>query len=197
MALCLPNASPFLVMLSMWLLISCSEAKEYVVGGSDNSWKVPLPSPDSLSHWSNSHRFKIGDSLVFKYDERTESVHVVNETDYERCNTVGQEHVVFNDGNTKVLLTKSGLKHFISGKKSHCQMGLKLAVVVMSNNKAKKQLPLPSPSPSPSPSSSPPSRSPSPSPSPSPLPNNQGVTLSSGAGFIEVVTWLVVIMLLV
>ncbi|RDX71094.1 Early nodulin-55-2, partial [Mucuna pruriens] len=179
MALCLPNASPlFLVMFSMCFLISFSEAKEYVVGGTENSWKAPLSSPDSFNHWANTHRFKI----VFKYDERTESVHVVNETDYERCNTVGQQHVVFNDGNTKVLLTKSGLKHFISGKKSHCQMGLKLSVVVFSNNKTKNKNNFESPSPSPS-STPTPSPSPTPTqslPSPSPLPNNEGVTRSSG-----------------
>lgn len=62
MALCLTNASA-LVLLSMWLLISFSEAKEYVVGGSKNSWKIPLPSPDSLNHWANTHHFKIGDTL--------------------------------------------------------------------------------------------------------------------------------------
>ena len=63
MASCLPNASPFLVMLAMCLLISTSEAEKYVVGGSEKSWKFPLSKPDSLSHWANSHRFKIGDTL--------------------------------------------------------------------------------------------------------------------------------------
>lgn len=57
------SSSPFLVMLSMCLLICCSEAKQYVVGGTANSWKTPLSSPDSLNHWANSHHFKIGDTL--------------------------------------------------------------------------------------------------------------------------------------
>ncbi|ESW26872.1 hypothetical protein PHAVU_003G155600 [Phaseolus vulgaris] len=197
MGLCLRNnASPFLVMLSMCLLICCSQAKQYVVGGTANSWKTPLSSPHSLNHWANSHHFKIGDTLIFKYDERTESVHEVNETDYERCNTVGQEHVVFNDGNTKVLLTKSGFRHFISGNQSHCRMGLKLAVVVISRKPIDKP-PCPSPAPSPSPLSPAPSPSPlSPSPSPSPLPNNHGVTGSSSAGFVGVTLWLLGVMML-
>ncbi|KAK7347605.1 hypothetical protein VNO80_22141 [Phaseolus coccineus] len=186
--LCLRNnASPFLVMLSMFLFICCSQAKQYVVGGPANSWKAPLSSPDSLNHWANSHHFKIGDTLIFKYNERTESVHEVNETDYKRCNTVGQEHVVYNDGNTKVLLTKSGFRHFISGNQSHCRMGLKLAVVVISR-KTKNNPPSPTPSPSPSPLSS--------SPSPSPLPNNHGVTGSSSAGFVGVMMWLLGVMML-
>ncbi|QCD80500.1 early nodulin-55-2 [Vigna unguiculata] len=196
MASCLANnASPFLVMLSMCLLICFSEAKQYVVGGSANSWKTPLSSPDSLNHWANSHHFKIGDTLVFKYDERTESVHEVNETDYERCNTVGQEHVVFNDGNTKVLLTKSGFRHFISGNQSHCRMGLKLAVVVITGKtKNNPTSPTPTPTPSPSPSPSPSPLSSTPSPSPSPLPNNHGVNGSSSAGFIMM--WLLGVMML-
>lgn len=128
---------------------------------------------------------------VFKYDERTESVHEVNATDYERCNTMGQEHVVFNDGNTRVLLKKSGLtRYFISGNRSHCDMGLKLAVLIMSNNNAKNKLQ--SPSPSPSPSLLP---SPLPTPSPSPSPNNQGVTRNLGLGVIMM--WLGVMMLFV
>ena len=89
---------------------------------------------------------------VFKYEKRTESVHEVNETDYEGCNTVGKYHIVFNGGNTKVMLTKPGFRHFISGNQSHCQMGLKLAVLVISSNKTKKNLLSPSPSPSPPPS---------------------------------------------
>ncbi|XP_014508486.1 early nodulin-55-2 [Vigna radiata var. radiata] len=184
------SSSPFLVMLSMCLLICCSEAKQYVVGGTANSWKTPLSSPDSLNHWANSHHFKIGDTLVFKYDERTESVHEVNKTDYERCNTVGQEHVVFNDGNTKVLLAKSGFRHFISGNQSHCRMGLKLKVVVLVTAKTKKNPTSQTPSPSPSPSPLPPS----PSPSPSPLPNNHGVNGRSSGGFI--IMWLLGLMML-
>ncbi|KAK7329923.1 hypothetical protein VNO77_24105 [Canavalia gladiata] len=188
MALCLPNASQFLVIIC--LLIYCSHAKEYVVGGSENSWKVPLPSPDSLNHWANTHRFRIGDVLIFKYDKRTESVHVVNDTDYSHCNTKGLQHVVFNDGNTKVSLTRSGPKHFISGTQAHCMMGLKLSVFVMPNKTKKKpHSPPPSPSPLPSPSQSS-SFSLSSSPSPSPVsPNNGGVACGSSGGFIGIMMW--------
>lgn len=69
MGVCLRNnASPFLVMLSMCLLICCSQAKQYVVGGTANSWKTPLSSPHSLNHWANSHHFKIGDTLGILYN---------------------------------------------------------------------------------------------------------------------------------
>ncbi|XP_027368779.1 early nodulin-55-2 [Abrus precatorius] len=180
MALCLAPASPFLVFVfSMCLLFCCSQSKEYLVGGTENSWRVPLPSPDSLNKWAKTHQFRVGDSLTFKYDRRTESVHVVNETDYARCITKGQ-HLVFNDGNTNVLLSKLGPKHFISGTQTHCQMGLKLVVDVMPK-KSKKMSNSSSPSPSPLPSLS---------PTPSPLSShNQGVALGSNNGFIGVIMW--------
>jgi len=106
---------------------------------------------------------------------------------------VGEEHVVFKDGNTKVLLKKSGIRHFISGNQSHCLMGLKLAVEVISGKSKDNTSPTPSPS-----SPSPLSLSSSSSPSPSPLPSNHGVTGSSSAGFVGAMMWLLgVVMLLV
>lgn len=129
---------------------------------------------------------------VFKYDNKTESVHVVNETDYARCNRVGQ-HQKFKDGNSKVWFTSSGPIHFISGEEGHCQMGLKLAVVVMSSGhhggKSHSPASLPSPSPSPSLSLA---------PSPQTLPsNNQGVAGSSGGGFMGVMIGLGVSLVMV
>lgn len=93
---------------------------------------------------------------VFEYDNETESVHEVNEHDYIMCHTNG-EHVEHHDGNTKVVLDKIGVYHFISGTKSRCKMGLKLAVVVQNKHDLVLPplitMPMP-PSPSPSPNSS-------------------------------------------
>ncbi|QHO50463.1 hypothetical protein HN51_002273 [Arachis hypogaea] len=175
------NVSPFplfflIIMMSttLLLLISNSEGREFLVGGSEDSWKVPLPSPDFLNQWAGTHRFKIGDALIFKYDNMTESVQMVPEEDYESCERVGDDHQRFNDGNTKVILRSSGPIHFISGQESHCHMGLKLAVVVMSAihhhqpTSPNHSLPLP----------------PSPSPA-APLSTNQGALAHTPpAGFI-------------
>ena len=116
---------------------------------------------------------------AFQYNNKTESVHEVEEEDYDRCRIRG-EHVDHYDGNTMVVLKKTGIHHFISGKKRHCRLGLKLAVVVM----AAPMLSSPPPPASPLPPRStpiphprrrrslpsPPSLSPSPSPSPSESP---------------------------
>ncbi|XP_057419888.1 early nodulin-16-like [Lotus japonicus] len=176
--------SMFMIMFSMWLLLlSFSQALEFVVGGNDNSWKVPVRSQDSLSQWAQSNRFSIGDSLIFTYDNETESVHVVNEEDYLKCKVEGEDHEVYLEGYNKVVFNRSGSHLFISGKDDHCKMGLKLAVVVMSHrhhteilssNSDPSSL---SPSPSPAPSSSS-------SPTPSPSPASNGVASISGSGFI-------------
>ncbi|XP_004508232.1 early nodulin-16 [Cicer arietinum] len=130
------------LILSMWVLIRCSESTRYVVGDGENwSWKFPLPSRDILSLWASSHNFLIGDVIAFCYDSRNESVHAVNEGDYSSCNVGGKGHLVDHDGNTKVILNKIGMYYFISGNKRHCKGGLKLALLVT-------QPPIPPPPPS-------------------------------------------------
>ncbi|KAE8056262.1 hypothetical protein FH972_013049 [Carpinus fangiana] len=113
------------------LLFSFSEAKEVLVGGKSDAWKIPSSQSDSLNQWAGSSRFRIGDSLVWKYDGAKDSVLLVSKEDYANCNTSNpiEEH---KDGNTKVKLDRSGAFYFISGAEGHCQKGQKLVVVVLS-----------------------------------------------------------------
>ncbi|KAK7291952.1 hypothetical protein RIF29_07523 [Crotalaria pallida] len=184
----LHSVSPiFLIMFSVLLLISRCEGFEFLVGGNEDSWKVPLRSPDSLNRWAESKRFRIGDSLIFKYDNSTESVQVVNKEDYLTCNTLGN-HTIFKDGHSKFHFLGSGPFHFISGSQGHCQMGLKLVVVVMSprpGGNATHSPPVPLPSPGSSALS--PSQLPSLAPSALSPSFNQAVPRSSGAVFISVI----------
>jgi len=195
------SSSPifFMIICSMWLLISHSESTEHLVGDNTRLWKLPLPSEEALVQWASSHHFTIGDTIVFKYNKRVESVHEVNERDYRRCVTKGSRHKEFHGGNTKVLLDTLGPRYFVSGKKPHCLRGLKLAIFVMpppQSLSSPPSLPLPLPPslssplslplPLPPSLSSPPSlrlplptslslsQSPSPTESPSPSPNSSG-----------------------
>lgn len=52
------------------LLFSFSEAKEILVGGKTDAWKIPSSQSDSLNQWAGSSRFRIGDSLG-KYESLT------------------------------------------------------------------------------------------------------------------------------
>lgn len=112
------------------LLSTFSEAKEILVGGKTDAWKVPSSESDSLNKWAESSRFGIGDYLVWKYDEAKDSVLEVTKEGYQSCNTTNPV-VEHKDGTTKVKLERPGPHFFVSGAKGHCEQGQKLVVVVL------------------------------------------------------------------
>ncbi|CAA2998212.1 early nodulin 1 [Olea europaea subsp. europaea] len=115
----------------VFLLCVLSEAREFVIEGENNLWAVPS-SIDEFNKWAEKTRFQIGDSVVLKYDSKTDSVLEVTEEDYKICNNANpiKSH---HDGETTISLEKSGLFFFISGAEEYCQMGQKLEVMVLSN----------------------------------------------------------------
>lgn len=138
-------SSVLLLLLLMSLFLTFSEAREYLVGGKPNAWKIPSSgSTDSLNKWAGALRFQMGDSLVWNYDS-TDSVLRVSQKDYETCNT-SSPIAEYKDGNTKLILARSGPYYFISGANGNCKKGQKLTVVVMS---ARSQFMGISPAPSP------------------------------------------------
>ncbi|CAK9312788.1 unnamed protein product [Citrullus colocynthis] len=116
--------------LLTFLLFSFSEAREILVGGKSDAWKIPSSQSQSLNQWAEASRFRIGDTLVWNYEEGKDSVLKVRKEDYEACNTENPEQR-FEDGNTKVELQRPGPFYFISGAKGHCEQGQKLIVVVV------------------------------------------------------------------
>ncbi|XP_020587964.1 early nodulin-like protein 3 [Phalaenopsis equestris] len=123
-----------LVVFLAFSSIMITEAKEFVVGGKPNSWKIPSSSSaDSLNQWAESNRFQVGDYLVWNYDAEKDSVLQVTKTDYLTCNITSPiaEH---KDGDTKLRLRRSGAHYFISGVEGACVKGEKLLVVVLSEN---------------------------------------------------------------
>ncbi|XP_022728841.1 early nodulin-like protein 1 [Durio zibethinus] len=119
------------VLVLAFVLFSFCEAKDILVGGSENAWKIPNNSSDSLNQWARKYRFRVGDFLILKYDSKVDSVLQVTKENYESCNT-SKPINEYKDGNTKVELDESGPFYFISGADGHCQKGQKLQVVVMS-----------------------------------------------------------------
>ncbi|KAF8408357.1 hypothetical protein HHK36_007506 [Tetracentron sinense] len=97
--------------------------------GETKGWVVP-PANDSklYNDWASENRFRIGDTLRFKYAK--DSVMVVIESDYKRCNST--RPVFFsNTGNTIFKLDRWGLFYFISGASGHCEKGQRMIVKVM------------------------------------------------------------------
>lgn len=68
---------------------------------------------------------------VWSYDGGKDSVLHVTKEDYVNCNT-SNPIATYKDGNTKLLLDRSGPFYFISGAGGHCEKGQKLVVVVLS-----------------------------------------------------------------
>nr|XP_033510603.1 early nodulin-like protein 1 [Nicotiana tomentosiformis] len=139
-------SSSLVAVLFFFLLLSFSEARDHLVGGKTDSWKIPSSESDSLNRWAEKSRFLIGDSLVWKYDGKKDSVLQVNKRDYVTCNS-SSPIAVHNDGNTKIELTNSGAYYFISGAKGHCEQGQKLIVVTLSENNMRRFMGAPAPSP--------------------------------------------------
>lgn len=45
------------------LFLSFTAAREILVGGKADAWKIPTSDDDSLNTWAASSRFRVGDSL--------------------------------------------------------------------------------------------------------------------------------------
>ncbi|XP_059291083.1 early nodulin-like protein 14 [Lycium ferocissimum] len=139
--------SSSIVVVVFLLMLRLTEARDHLVGGKTDSWKVPSSESDSLNHWAEKSRFLIGDSLVWKYDGKSDSVLEVSKRDYVKCNT-SSPIAVHNDGNTKIVLEHSGAYYFISGAKGHCEQGQKLIVVALSEkHNMRRFMGAPAPSP--------------------------------------------------
>jgi hypothetical protein len=41
---------------------AAAEARDFVVGGANDAWKVPAQ-PDALAKWASANRFQVGDKL--------------------------------------------------------------------------------------------------------------------------------------
>ncbi|KAK1275611.1 Early nodulin-like protein 1 [Acorus gramineus] len=138
------SAAPLIFLTLIFITTLSSEAKDFLVGGTTNAWKIPSSPSESLNRWAESTRFQIGDSLVWKYEAGKDSVLQVTREAYLSCNTTGPvaEH---GDGNTTVGLDKSGAFYFISGEKGHCEKGQKLIVVVLSKRSSSVSSPAPAP----------------------------------------------------
>ncbi|KAL5785933.1 hypothetical protein ACOSQ2_008325 [Xanthoceras sorbifolium] len=137
-------ASSSLLLTLFVLFSSFSEAKDILVGGKTGAWKIPSSQSDSLNHWAESTRFRVGDSLVWNYDGAKDSVLQVTKEDYVSCNTTNPI-AQYKDGNTKVELHKPGPFYFISGVKGSCEKGQKLIVVVLTPRHRYDISPAPSP----------------------------------------------------
>ncbi|KAL8536963.1 hypothetical protein ACS0TY_012232 [Phlomoides rotata] len=134
------------LLLLTFLFVSFSEARDLLVGGKSNTWKIPTSESDSLNKWAEKSRFVIGDTLVWEYTDSQDSVLQVTKRDYVTCNTSSPIET-YTGGNIKVKLVKSGPHYFISGAEGHCDKGQKVIIVVISERHHNLRVVSPAPSP--------------------------------------------------
>ncbi|KAJ4975107.1 hypothetical protein NE237_000213 [Protea cynaroides] len=137
------------------LLMRRVDATEFKVGGA-KGWNVASDDPNvnTYNQWAETHRFQIGDSLLFVYPADKDSVLQVKKEDYDSCNRASPI-ASFKDGHTSFKFDKNGPYYFISGVPENCKKNEKILVVVMayrsnkssSTNETRLGSP-PSPSPS-------------------------------------------------
>ncbi|XP_028795864.1 early nodulin-like protein 2 [Neltuma alba] len=170
--------------LTLLLFFSSSQAFKFNVGGKDG-WVVK-PSED-YNHWAERTRFQVNDTLYFKYKKGSDSVLVVNKTDYDSCNTKNPMKKM-DDGDSNFTFDKSGPFFFISGNSGNCKKGQKLIVVVLAvRHNTPSSPPTAAPAPSPaggSPPAVPPgSLSPWPSEGPTASDNSPAPSPSKSSGY--------------
>ncbi|KAL2454644.1 1-acyl-sn-glycerol-3-phosphate acyltransferase 1 [Abeliophyllum distichum] len=92
----------FLCLEVVFVMCTLSEARGFVVGGENKLWEVPS-SVNEFNNWAQKTRFQIGDSLVLKYDSKTDSVLEVTEDDYKTCNKANTIKS-YHDGESQIVL---------------------------------------------------------------------------------------------
>ncbi|KAJ1392326.1 Phytocyanin domain [Sesbania bispinosa] len=111
---------------SQVLLINCTE---FEVGGKDG-WVVPKSkdNSDMYNQWASQNRFKVNDTVRFKYEK--DSVLVVTEEEYGKCKS-SRPLFFSNNGDTIYKFDRPGMFYFISGVSGHCDRGQKMIIKVL------------------------------------------------------------------
>ncbi|KAL6129587.1 hypothetical protein ACLB2K_072937 [Fragaria x ananassa] len=125
------------VMLGVLIMVVSSygcppSAVAYSVGvGDPVCWSIP-PRPDYYTNWSNSHFFKIGDTLVFNFEGGLSNVVQVTKQDYESCTVASayKPFQIFNNGPANFTLLDKGVLYFITNVSNYCSLGQKISVSV-------------------------------------------------------------------
>ncbi|KAF5734086.1 early nodulin-like protein 1 [Tripterygium wilfordii] len=123
-------ASLFKLGFLMLVLHFCAAtATEFLVGGVNGTWGIPKSrNEQEYNQWASKNRFKVDDTVHFKY--KKDSVLVVTEEEYEKCRS---SHPLFfsNNDDTVFTLDRPGLFYFISGVDGHCERGQKMIIKVL------------------------------------------------------------------
>ncbi|CAN4079111.1 unnamed protein product [Withania somnifera] len=104
-------------------------AAQHVVGGSQG-WDESA----DFNSWASGQTFKVGDTLVFRYNPGLHSVvEVEGETSYKSCDISSAVNSM-SAGNDVVKLNKPGTRYFACGTAGHCDQGMKLKIITVTGS---------------------------------------------------------------
>ncbi|KAL0735818.1 hypothetical protein Bca4012_012028 [Brassica carinata] len=106
----------------------------YKVGGDSEGWKVY--DSDFYNKWSEEKQFRVGDALLFEYDNEASDVYEINgDLEFMTCDPTSPV-AVHKTGQDLVRLKEPGVHYFITSHSGSCEAGLKLRVMVGPQPKA-------------------------------------------------------------
>ncbi|XP_010940769.1 blue copper protein 1a-like [Elaeis guineensis] len=124
-------------MVAMATLLAMARATEYVVGD-DMGWGLQVNCTD----WARGKVFRVGDSLVFRYNPGNHHVLRVRGPDFQACNKVSEKEPLAS-GDDAVPLSSPGKRWYVCGKAAHCESGQKLVITVLPSLQAPTASPTP------------------------------------------------------
>ncbi|XP_061343299.1 blue copper protein 1a-like [Gastrolobium bilobum] len=120
-----------LLAISMILFSSVAMATDYVVGD-QNGWTIDF----NYTQWARDKVFRVGDNLVFNYDNAKHNVFKVNGTQFQNC-SFPPPNDALTSGNDVIQLKLEGKKWYVCGVANHCAVHqMKLVINVVSEGPA-------------------------------------------------------------
>ncbi|GER24696.1 early nodulin-like protein 17 [Striga asiatica] len=111
-------ATALVMMVAVTLLVDVAQAASYNV-----PWTIPFN-----ANWLQGKTFKVGDTLVFKFDKNKHDVMEVTKNGYDTCQPQSTGNGRKAASPATFNLKPGGTHYFICTKPGHCQGGMKTAV---------------------------------------------------------------------
>ncbi|XP_058748235.1 blue copper protein 1a-like [Vicia villosa] len=100
--------------ICMVLFSSVAMAVDHIVGD-EKGWTVDF----NYTQWAQDKVFRVGDNLVFNYDNSKHNVFKVNGALFQNCDFPPQNEAL-STGKDVIQLKTDGRKWYICGKANHC-----------------------------------------------------------------------------
>ncbi|KAL1308127.1 hypothetical protein HN51_050057 [Arachis hypogaea] len=129
MAMALGGYSNVIMIVIVTIFFPCiAMGTEYVVGD-HHGWATGF----DYNIWAADKVFKVGDSLVFRYEVGQHNVYKVNATAFQNCTVPSNHSDALRSGNDVIVLASPGQKWYLCGVGEHCTTGQKLAITVVAS----------------------------------------------------------------